>query len=274
MRIRPSRTASRTASRAASLATGLAAVAGAVLALADPAGAAGVNYVALGDSYSSGVGASSSYLNSCDQSTSAYPYLYQSAVKPASFGFEACGGATTTDVLNNQLGPLNSATTLVSMTIGGNDVGFSTVMEDCVLGSDSTCLNAINSAENTTRTQLPAWLDATYSAIRSHAPSAHVVILGYPHFYDLANSSSCVGLDTTKRTALDQGADLLNSTIQTEVAKYANFTWESVASRFAGHELCDSTPWLHSLTWPIGSSYHPTAAGQSGAYLPALEAGL
>ena len=30
-------------------------------------------------------------------------------------------------------------------------------------------------------------------------------------------------------------------------------------------------PWLHSVTFPIGDSYHPTAAGQSGGYYPVME---
>jgi hypothetical protein len=38
-----------------------------------------------------------------------------------------------------------------------------------------------------------------------------VVVTGYPGFYDLARSSGCIGLSTTKRTALDGGADVLDS---------------------------------------------------------------
>ena len=37
----------------------------------------------------------------------------------------------------------------------------------------------------------------------------------------------------------------------------------------AGHEICDSGSWLHSVNFlDVSESYHPTAAGQSGAYLP------
>ena len=45
----------------------------------------------------------------------------------------ACSGATTTDVMNSQLSALSSSTTLVSITVGGNDVGFSNIMTTCVL---------------------------------------------------------------------------------------------------------------------------------------------
>ncbi|MFJ6623357.1 SGNH/GDSL hydrolase family protein [Kitasatospora sp. NPDC091335] len=234
--------------------------------------ATATDYVALGDSYSAGGGSATSYLNGCNQSTNAYPYLYAQATSPTAFSFQACGGATTTDVLDDQLTPLSTSTTLVSMTIGGNDVGLAGVFGSCLLGSDSACLDAISSAGTTANTQLPAKLDTVYSAIRSRAANARVVILGYPRFYDLA-ASFCPGMSATKRAALNKGADVLNSVIRTEAAKYPGFVFEDVADRFTGHQLCDSTAWMHALNWPIGQSFHPTAAGQAGAYLPALQAG-
>src|SRR5215468_915112 len=115
------------------------ALAAALLGSAIPANAAtSVHYVALGDSYSSGVGAGSTS-GSCSQSPNAYPELWAAANSPASFTFAACSGATTSDVISSQLSSLNSSTTLVSISIGGNDVGFSSIMETCVLGSTSSC---------------------------------------------------------------------------------------------------------------------------------------
>lgn len=238
-----------------------------------PASAASVNYVALGDSYSSGVGTTSNYLNSCDQSTLAYPELYVSSHTVSSFSFEACTGATAPDIESSQLSALNSGTTLVSLTDGGNDVGFSNVMETCVLESDSDCQAAVATAVNEAQTQLPGILDTLYSDIRSDAPNAHVVVIGYPEFYDL-NVTDCIGLSQADHVALNNAADTLDSVISGEVAKYSNFTYSDVRSGFSGHELCDSTEWLHSLAWPITDSYHPTADGHSGAYLPAFESGI
>ena len=54
----------------------------------------------------------------------------------------------------------------MSITIGGNDVGFATVMEDCVLYGTSTCVSEITAAENSARSVLPGRLDALYSQIR------------------------------------------------------------------------------------------------------------
>ena len=109
----------------------------AAAAFATGAGTAGaassVHYVALGDSYSSGDGAGSYSDGSCRESSNAYPVLWANANAPATFTNETCSGATTSSVISTQLGALSSATTLVSITVGGNDVGFASVMETCVL---------------------------------------------------------------------------------------------------------------------------------------------
>ncbi|GAA2931490.1 SGNH/GDSL hydrolase family protein [Streptomyces mexicanus] len=251
------------------LAVGLA-LTGAASAQASTEQAAAGGYVALGDSYSSGVGAGSyiSSSGSCDRSTKAYPYLWNAAHAPSSFAFTACSGATTDDVLASQLGPLNSATSLVSITVGGNDAGFADVMTTCVLQSDSTCLSRINTAEAYVDTTLPGKLDNLYSTIRAKAPAAHVVVLGYPRFYLLGQT--CLGLSETKRSAINDAADRLDAAIA-KVAANHGFTFGDVRTTFSGHEICSGSSWLHSVDWlNIGQSYHPTATGQSGGYLPVL----
>ena len=245
------------------------ALTGASAAQASPLAAAG-GYVALGDSYSSGVGADS-YISSsgdCKRSTKAYPYLWNAAHAPASFTFAACSGARTGDVLANQLGGLNSSTGLVSITVGGNDAGFADVMTTCVTGSDSTCLNRINTAKAYVDSTLPGKLDSVYSAIRAKAPGARVVVIGYPRFYKLG--TVCVGLSETKRSAINNAADHLNTALAKRAAAHG-YVFGDVRTTFAGHEICSGSSWLHSLNWlNIGVSYHPTASGQSGGYLPVL----
>ena len=246
--------------------------AGLVSAIAAPAAdaATAVNYVALGDSYSSGVGAGD-YISSggsCERSVNAYPERWAAAHSPASFVSVACSGATTADVLSSQLSALSASTTLVSITIGGNDAGFASVMETCVLSSTSSCLKAVAAAEAFVASQLPARLDATLRAIRAHAPAARVVVLGYPDLYDLSRSSFCIGLSTQDRTALDNGAGALDAALQA-AARANHDTFADVRGQFADHEICDPGSWLHSVDiFAISSSYHPTAAGQEQGYLP------
>src|SRR5215471_12546492 len=168
-----------------------------LLAIAPSASAAStISYVALGDSYSSGLGAGNYSDGSCDESSNAYPVLWHGS-HGGSFTNATCSGATTSDVLNNQLGGLSASTTLVTMTIGGNDVGFSNVLITCVLESTNACVSAVKNAEATANTKLPSALNGLLAAIKSRAPNATVVLLGYPEFYDLAKSSTCIGLSTT-----------------------------------------------------------------------------
>jgi lysophospholipase L1-like esterase len=224
-----------------------------------------VNYVALGDSYSSGVGAGSES-GSCDQSPNAYPALWAAANSPASFTFAACSGATTTDVINSQLSSLSSSTTLVSITIGGNDVGFSSIMETCVLESTSSCESAVSAAEQYANTTLPGQLDTMLADIHADAPNASIIVLDYPDFYDLS-VWLCLGLSNADHEALDNGINDLDGVIQT-AAENNGDTFADVRAQFSGHELCDGAGWLNSITLPIDDSYHPTATGQEDGYLP------
>ncbi|MGP4045687.1 SGNH/GDSL hydrolase family protein [Streptomyces sp. 2A115] len=232
---------------------------------------AATGYVALGDSYSSGVGAGGYLASSgdCKRSTKAYPALWAAAHSPSTFHFTACSGARTGDVLANQLAPLGVGTGLVSITVGGNDAGFADVMTTCVLQSESACLARINTAKAYVDSTLPGRLDSVYSAISAKAPAAQVVVLGYPRFYQLGGG--CLGgLSQTKRSAINNAADYLDSAIAKRAADHG-FTFGDVRTTFTGHEICSGSPWLHSVNLlNIGESYHPTAAGQSGGYLPVL----
>lgn len=227
--------------------------------------ASAVHYVALGDSYSSGLGAGSTS-GSCEQSPNAYAPLWAQANSPASFTFAACGGATTSDVINSQLSSLNTSTTLVSITIGGNDVGFANIMETCVLDSTSSCESAVATAENYANNTLPGQLDTTLSDIHSHAPNAKIVVLDYPVFYDLS-AWLCIGLSKADHQALDAGINDLDGVIQAAAARNGD-TFADVRSAFSSHELCSGSDWLNAVTIPINNSYHPNASGQKSGYLP------
>jgi lysophospholipase L1-like esterase len=247
----------------------LAATAAAVMFTAAPANASTAHYVALGDSYSSGLGAGDyGSSGSCDRSANAYAQLWANANSPAAFTFAACSGATTSDMLNSQIASVSASTTLVSFTIGGNDVGFSGVMETCVIWGTSSCVSAVNSAESQASATLPAAFDNVLNAIRAKAPSAKIVFLDYPDFYDLNASSGCVGLSGTSRAKIDEGINLLDGLVQAAAARHGA-VFGDVRSAFSGHEICSGSSWLHSVNWlDITESYHPTAAGHSGGYLP------
>ncbi|MCL2585061.1 MAG: SGNH/GDSL hydrolase family protein [Streptosporangiales bacterium] len=228
--------------------------------------ASSVHYVALGDSYSSGTGTGSES-GSCEQSSQAYGPLWAAANSPASFTFGACGGATTSSVISGQLSDLNSSTTLVSLTIGGNDAGFASIMETCVLQSDSACASAVSKGEAYAQNTLPGNLKTMFADIHADAPNARVILLSYPHFYDMS-VAVCIGLDKTKHTDLNNGVDVLDSVLQTAAAA-DGATFADARGQFSGHELCSGDNWLHSVDLAnISESYHPTATGHKDGYLP------
>ena len=226
--------------------------------------AATTNYVALGDSYSSGVGTNSYDLNAaCGRSSKAYPALV-AAAKGYALDFEACSGATTADVVNNQVAALNSGTNLVTVTAGGNDLGFTNLLVMCTL---SNCTSAINSTITTANTTLAAKLDAMDTQIKTRAPNATVIVLGYPHLFT-KTCLGALGISSAEVTAANSLADAIDTVTKTEAAKYG-FTYKSAIAQFANHGVCASTAWLNGLKLsPISDSYHPTATGHSSGYAP------
>ena len=235
-----------------------------------------VRYVALGDSYAAGTGAAddTAARGGCARSADAYPERWAAHHAHASFVSAACDGATTAGVLSGQVHALSARTTLVSLTVGGNDAGFSHVLKACVVQFwGSACHSAVSAADAFIARTLPARLDATLQAIRARAPAAKVVVVGYPDLYDLSRSSGCLGLSTARRTALDWGAGALDRALSVAAARNGA-VFADVRGEFAGHEICDSSPWLYAVTFPFGDSYHPTTAGQERGYLPAFTAAV
>jgi lysophospholipase L1-like esterase len=237
------------------------------LSLAAPAQAASIDYVALGDSYSSGVGAPGQS-GTCLRSNHSYAAVWASRNNPASFQFLACSVAKTGDVLNNQIPAMRSGADLVSITIGGNDAGFAPTVVTCLTSSDSACAAKVAEGKAYVSNTLPGKLDATYRAIRAKAPDARVVVLSYPLIFD--TSSPFCEMSTAKRRSLNSGAEVLDAMIK-QRAEAAGFVYSEVRDEFSGHGVCSSRPYLNGLTIvPPQNSYHPNSSGYANGYLPAF----
>jgi lysophospholipase L1-like esterase len=256
-------------------ATSQAAIPGGSIERAAPLATAG-NYVALGDSYSSGVGTGvyDPASGDCARSPLSYPPLWVTEHHPASFTFAACSGARIADVLSTQISALRPSADLVTITIGGNDAGFAPVLQICTTAtSDHTCTSMVDAAEIFVLFALPIRLAQAYAAIRHAAPHAQVVVLGYPRLFDLAPSCTDAQAPNVKRRSkLNQGADLLDGVIES-VSQRFGFTFGDVRKRFASHEVCSADPWINGPSGPTsGGLYHPTQTGYRNGYLPALDA--
>ncbi|MGH2865683.1 MAG: SGNH/GDSL hydrolase family protein [Solirubrobacteraceae bacterium] len=240
---------------------GLLAVAIAVFVPAASAAAA-PQYVALGDSYSSGVGTRDFYSESgeCDRSPNAYgPKI--AAAKGYTLSFQACSGAKTTEVNEKQLGTLSSTTSLVTITIGGNDAGFSNVMLNCALYY-FTCGSAISKAEEFAKNKLPGLLETTYKDIRAKATSAQVIVLGYPKLFTKEGKTCNVNFLTSgNEKKINEAAEKLDAVVKGR-AEAMKFTFVNPTSAFESHAVCASEEWLNGQSDPLSESYHPNVKGQ------------
>lgn len=227
----------------------------------------GDQYVALGDSFSSGVGTGSYTLDAaCKRSVYAYPYLLAQKRKHTTLTFVACSGATTADLLANQVQSVTSKTTIVTLTIGGNDIGFADLIYQCTV---SDCTTALETTTANLENTLGSKLDTVYTTIKQRAATgAKIIVLGYPHEFSGSTCLGTLGISTTEETDANALADALDTVIRTH-AQQDGVTYQSAISAFSGHEVCTSNPWLNGLNiFNTDESYHPNQAGHSSGYLP------
>ena len=233
---------------------------------AAPAAVGADKYVALGDSFSSGVGTGSYTLSSsCRRGVYAYPWLISQQRPNTTLTFVACSGATTSSLMANQIGSVTADTAIVTVTIGGNDIGFSDLIVQCTLAS---CSTALDNTRASLATVLGPRLDTVYSAVRSRALSATVVVLGYPRLFSTASCFGTLGISATERAKANQLAEAID-TLSSQRAGLAGVTYTSALGHFTGHAVCSSSAWVNGLNlFNTVESYHPNRNGNSLGYAP------
>jgi GDSL-like Lipase/Acylhydrolase family len=156
------------------------------------------SYVALGDSFTAGplIPVQSLDPLGCLRSDRNYPHLVAPATGLPAFRDVSCSGADTDDMFNAQgvtpgpnppqLDALDAGTRLVTLGVGGNDIGFSEIIESCVtlLPWETPCQDryrAGGSDELSARIAATApKVAAVLDAVRSRAPGARTLVVGYP----------------------------------------------------------------------------------------------
>ncbi len=253
-------------------------------------------YVALGDSFQSGEGAFSyeagtdTDRNRCHRAESAYPWLLTQGLAAAlELDFRACSGAVIEDVVGGQWneGPqidaLGESTRLVTIGIGGNDLGFSSMLELCISSNAITLpLPHIRSSCVTSTEDLAQWaLDEVsggdirsdmvelYRYIRAQAPNARIVVVTYPQFFDGgSNAPECL-----LRSGMSAGDQRWINSLVRAVDEYieinalvAGLEVVDIRDAFDGHGLCGGTPAInglipdaHNVAAP--ESFHPNELG-------------
>lgn len=261
-------------------------VAAMLVSLAAFAGAArAANYVALGDSYAAGPIIPNQIAPlGCLKSDHNYAHLAAPAIG-LPLRDATCSGATTADMTNPQeteLGPvppqfnsLDSETTRVSLTIGGNDIGFSEIIESCVTLNpfSSPCKEKYDSgghdqiAERIAATAPK--VAAVLQGIHSRSPSAKVFVVNYAAILP-ETGSGCwpqMPLGFGDVPYLRAKEKELNAMLATQAAANGASVvdWYSAS---IGHDACkgSSTRWVEPLvpTNPA-APVHPNERGMAGA---------
>ncbi|MEO6019517.1 MAG: GDSL-type esterase/lipase family protein [Knoellia sp.] len=228
-------------------------------------------YVALGDSYAAGVGGGAK-LNECWRALEGYPVLVARSLG-LDLAYQACLGATIGNVERDQVGALGTGTTHVSLTVGGNDVGFTPVLIEAAKPSwmaDSDPV--IDDALAILRTQLPERLAALLATVRTRAPEARVLVTAYPVLFNGEDCNALTFFSPHEMQRINAGVDELAGVIGDE-ARAANLMFVDPRASFDGHAICDGLEWLNGASWPLEGSFHPNAAGHA-AYARLVETGL
>lgn len=249
-------------------------------AYADP----GEHYVSLGDSYTSGplIPNPTGHPLACLRSDHNYPSLVADKIDAASFTDASCGGATTDDMTASQnLGlvknppqfdALKSDTTLVTLGIGGNDIGFGSIILTCgtLSATDPQGDPCEKKYTEGGTDQLAAKIDDTapkitnvLDGIRERSPNARVIVVGYPRILP-ASGPGCwpvVPFAAGDRPYLAGVEEKLNAMLERRAhdagAEYA-------VNYDTGHDLCQppGDKWVEGVipTMPA-APVHPNAAG-------------
>ena len=280
-----------------------AAVSGCALVVASAAPAAAHNsghghgrstqYVALGDSYTSGPYIPTQVDANCARSDHNYPSLVAADRRGAVLKDVSCSGATTAEMWKAQgtngpqLDAVQRNTDLVTLQIGGNDIGFSTIIGTCAKlsatdltgnpcqryytssGVDQLALAVLNTAPKVTK---------VLRAVHKQAPHARVLVVGYPDLLP-DDGSGCYPSapfaakdfpylrDTGKRLNL-----MLRVVAALNGAEYVDTYGPTV-----GHDMCKAPAdrWIEPLqpASPAAPA-HPNAKGEAamaGAVLKQLD---
>ncbi|MEW2301035.1 SGNH/GDSL hydrolase family protein [Streptomyces sp. NPDC006655] len=242
----------------------------------------GTSYVALGDSYTSGPAIPTQVDADCARSDHNYPSLVAADREVTAFRDVSCSGATTAQMWQAQgtngpqLDAVRRDTDLVTVQIGGNDMGFGSIIATCAAlsskdltgdpcrqyygasGTDQLVLNIVRTAPK---------VDKVLRAVRARAPHARILVVGYPDLLP-DDGSGCYPTvpfaakdfpylrDTEKRLNL-----MLRLVAAWNGARYVDTYGPTV-----GHDMCKAPAdrWIEPLrpTSPAAPA-HPNAKGEA-----------
>jgi len=223
-------------------------------------------YYALGDSYSSGRGTSTSFPEPdpiCGHTSQAWPLMVPASWDPQP-NLLACDGAAIADIYNNQLPalPANPGAALITIVVGGDDVGFGPEVYKCFqvdcTGDEQTISNKIAS--------LVGPLTNLYTYLEQIAPGADIIVAGYPLLVRPPDESMCGILFNYGDLGL--GFDGISSAEKMMMRRLAQQLDDVIGVATATAGVVDATPGvLQQFEGPGGNGLHDACAGPDGEYI-------
>lgn len=231
-----------------------------------------VRAVSLGDSYGSGVGANdyqagtegTCWRSGNSPSEEAVRQLRTRGVS-VTFTDVTCSGATIDDLRRPyhgavQLDALRADTTLVMLTVGGNDIGFAPHVALCLNGN---CAGAPTHLARARLPQMAQNLFRLFGEIRARSPQAQIVLLGYGQpMTSGPNAPGTPGVDLDPICApqyfsLEERRD--GGRLSSDLDLTLRLVVEAV--RIGGGNVSFVSP--YDSSWPHGVRLDPRFAGRS-----------
>ncbi|MDL5155408.1 SGNH/GDSL hydrolase family protein [Actinomycetospora termitidis] len=249
-------------------------------------------YVALGDSYTSAplTGTNAGSPIGCLRSVTNYPHLVAERLG-VPLTDVSCSGATTdgfrtaqrTNAGTNppQFSALTRDTALVTIGIGGNDIGFAEIVRTCLsaLPVGTPCRDRYTAGGTDQLRARIAALGPTLARVlrevHRRAPEARVALVGYPSVLP-ASGFGCypaVPIAPGDVAYLRGILTELNTRLERSAAA-GDATWVDTAGPSVGHDFCQApgVKWVEGLV-PTAPAYpfHPNAAGSEATSRAVVE---
>ncbi|WP_030936067.1 SGNH/GDSL hydrolase family protein [Streptomyces sp. NRRL S-646] len=247
-------------------------------------------YVSLGDSYTAGPLIPQQVDANCARSDHNYPSIVAAERKVTAFKDVSCSGATTDNMWKAQgtngpqLDALNRGTDLVTVQIGGNDVGFSSIIGTCarLSSQDPTgdpcrryyASSGIDQLAVAVARTAPK-IDAVLRAVHARAPHARVLVVGYPDLLP-DDGSGCypsVPFAAKDFAYLRDTGKRLNLMLRL-VADWDRAQYVDTYGATVGHDMCKAPDvrWIEPLqpASPAAPA-HPNAKGEEAMARAVLE---
>lgn len=237
--------------------------------------AKGAAYVAMGSSFASGAGIGPLRDGSparCARNTNNYASLLSERLG-LTLTDASCSGATTVHVLGhwNELPPqidaLTAETRLVTITVGGNDLGYAGGLfgGSCRAGVSlrgRPCPPNVL-PDDGKLAQLAQSLRAISNAVRERSPKAKLVFVQYVRLVPDKPCDAATITPEDARTSREMGEKLATLTVM--VARESGALVLRADTLSKGHTACSPEPWSNGFSKDFdpskGAPWHPNAAG-------------